>query len=205
MNPLLLIPPAALAAVMTPAPVVVLPPIMVAVPVVQPVAPARAPYAYALPTVPGLDNPAVTQDTLDATICNHKKYDRNGNVVAHGGFTWIHWQRPPTSYTNAIKKRLMVELNLPGNMSDYELDHETPIEAGGDPGGDPERAKLALWMQPYAGVYGARRKDRVETFIAEHMCPSKSGPATITLDEGRTALKTDWVAAYQKYIGPLPQ
>jgi hypothetical protein len=142
-------------------------------------------YAASLPTVPGVDNPAVTQATLATTICDKHRY---------GGFSWVHIQRPPTSYTDKIKRDLMVSLKLPGKASDYELDHAESIEAGGSP------TDLGnLWMQPYAGIYGARVKDRVETKIAHGICAG-----TIPLDEGRGALKADWIAAYRQYVGPIP-
>jgi hypothetical protein len=141
---------------------------------------APPPYASALPTVPGMDNPLVTQATLSTTICSKAK--------SKGG-TWIHNQRPPTSYTNKIKQNLMASLHLPGKISDYELDHEESIEDGGSP-----TSLQNLWMQPYAGTFGAR----VKTKISHLICAGK-----ITLDAGRTALKTDWVAAHLKYVGPI--
>lgn len=135
-------------------------------------------YAPFLPAVPGVDNPNVTQATIGSTIC-----------VAN----WTKTVRPPTSYTNRLKRQLMVSQHLPGKASDFELDHFLSIEDGGSPD-SPDN----LWMQPYAEPYGARTKDKVETRIHALICKGK-----ITLDEGRNALRTDWVAAYRKYVGPL--
>lgn len=141
--------------------------------------PSTAPYAYALPTVPGVPNPAVTQDNIKSTVC------------VSG---WTKTVRPNDSYTGAIKVRLFQELHLTGTVSDYELDHEMSIEDGGSPD-----SLNNLWMQPYAGIYGARVKDRVETKMKTLVCAG-----TITLDTARTALMTDWIAAYRTYVGPIP-
>ena len=135
-------------------------------------------WAYALPTVPGVPNPNVTQDNIASTIC------------VSG---WTKTVRPPVSVTNKIKSDLMTRLALPGALGDYELDHEMSIEDGGSPDSLDN-----LWMQPYAGIYGARVKDRIETKMKTLVCNG-----TITLDTARTALMTDWVAAYHLYIGPI--
>jgi hypothetical protein len=143
-------------------------------------------YAASLPTVPGVDNPAVTQATLATTICDKHRY---------GGFSWVHNQRPPTSITNAEKFAAMDRIGIPRSQAKlYEWDHAASIEDGGSP-----TDLLNLWLQPYAGIYGARVKDRVETKIAHGICAG-----TIPLDEGRGALKADWIAAYRQYVGPIP-
>ena len=148
-------------------------PLLQLVPLAQAIDPAHLPY---LPTVPGLPNPLVTQDNIQSTIC------------VSG---WTKTVRPPTSYTNKIKRALMRSLQLPGKASDYELDHELSIEDGGDPS-----SPLNLWMQPYAGPWGARTKDKIETHLKTLVC---SG--AIPLAEAQHELMTDWVASYQARIG----
>jgi hypothetical protein len=161
----------------------------------DPLAPLPPPYAAFLPTVPGAINPAVTRENLAQTLCNHQHYDRQMRPVKKGGFTWIHWQRPPTSYTNAIKFALMDKAGIPRSQSAlFELDHAASIEDGGDPS-----SPLNLWLEPYTGPYGARVKDRIETFLAHRICDG-----TVDLDEARHELLTDWVEAYTARIGPLP-
>jgi len=135
-----------------------------------------APYAAFLPTVPGAINPAVTQANIHQTIC------------VSG---WTKTVRPPTSYTNKIKRNLMVSLHLPGKASDYELDHELSIEDGGDPS-----SLLNLWMQPYAGQWGARTKDKIETRLKTLVCKG-----AITLATAQYELQTDWIASYKTRIG----
>ena len=138
--------------------------------------PAHLPF---LPTVPGAINPLVNQGNIASTIC------------VSG---WTKTVRPPTSYTNKIKRTLMLTLHLPGNAADYELDHEMSIEDGGDP------SSLAnLWMQPYAGPYGARTKDKLETLLKRLVCKG-----TIPLAEAQHDLMFDWIEAYTARIGPLP-
>ena len=134
---------------------------------------ADLPY---LPSVPGLVNPAVTQDNIKQTIC------------VSG---WTKTVRPPLSYTDAMKRHLMATQRLPGKLADYELDHEMSLEDGGHPS-DPRN----LWMQPYAGQWGARKKDKVETLLKTLVCKGK-----ISLAEAQYELQTDWVAAYQLRIG----
>jgi hypothetical protein len=146
---------------------------------VDQLAPLPPPYAAFLPTVPGAINPLVNQGNIASTIC------------VSG---WTKTVRPPTSYTNKIKRTLMLTLHLPGKAADYELDHEMSIEDGGDP------SSLAnLWMQTYAGPYGARTKDKLETLLKRLVCNG-----TIPLAEAQHELMFDWIEAYTARIGPLP-
>ena len=133
-------------------------------------------YAVTLPPVPGKANPAVNQNNIKQTIC-----------VAG----WTKTVRPPASYTNKLKLQQMKALGLPGPPSLYEEDHLQSIEDGGDPV-DPSN----LWPQPYAGKWGARTKDRIETLLKRLVCNG-----TITLDEAGRELRTDWVAAWLARIG----
>lgn len=133
----------------------------------------------AMPSVPGVINPAVTQDNIATTIC------KNG---------WTKTIRPPASYTTKLKKAQMAAAHLPGDASMYEEDHFIPLEAGGNPT-DPGN----LWPQPWDGPHGAHKKDVIETKLKRLVCAK-----TITLVAAQTAIRTDWVAAYRKYVGPLP-
>jgi hypothetical protein len=59
-------------------------------------------------------HPAVTQETIGATIC------------VSG---WTKTVRPPVSVTNAAKRRLIQELEIPEELLvDFELDHWMPID-----------------------------------------------------------------------------
>jgi hypothetical protein len=133
----------------------------------------------AMPSAPGVTNPAVTQDTIDTTIC------------VSG---WTKTIRPPASYTTKLKKAQMASLNLPGDPKQYEEDHLISLEIGGNPT-DPGN----LWPQPWDGPHGAHKKDAIETKLKHLVCSGQ-----IKLADAQTAIRTDWVAAYRKYVGPLP-
>lgn len=129
------------------------------------------------PTVPGAMNPAVTAATLGQTIC------KSG---------WTATVRPPVSYTNGIKNRLL-QGQADKNPAHYELDHLVSIELGGSPA-SPDN----LWLEPYAGPCGARTKDRIETTLKRLVCTGK-----LSLTDAQSAITSDWTAAFRRYIGPL--
>jgi hypothetical protein len=78
---------------------------------------------------PGVINPDVTQATIESTIC------------VRG---WTRTIRPPTEYTNELKRRQMREYGLGGSTTDYQEDHLISLELGGHPT-DPRN----LWPEPY--------------------------------------------------------
>ncbi len=128
-------------------------------------------------TTPGATNPAITQATIGQTICNP------------------HWStksiRPPASYTTALKRQQMRAWGLPGTTSEYEEDHLISLEIGGAPR-DPRN----LWPEPYAGVWGAKKKDALENRLHRLVCA-----ATITLADAQHAIATDWIVEYLRRIG----
>lgn len=133
----------------------------------------------------GAVNPNIHQADIRRTLCNPSWSTKS--------------IRPPSTYTNSLKKSQMELYGLTGPTSDYEEDHLISIEDGGDPR-DPRN----LWPEPnHLDVQGydlgAKTKDKLENVIHKLICSGK-----ITLPEGQEMLRNDWVAAYQKYIGPLP-
>lgn len=70
--------------------------------------------------------------------------------------------RPPTSYTNAIKRKWLISFKLPGTISDYELDHLMPLGLNGHP-----RDVRNLEMQPWSI---ARLKDVDENRLRKDVC-----------------------------------
>lgn len=110
-------------------------------------------------------NPAVTQETIGATIC------------VPG---WTKTVRPPAALTNAIKRRLIRELEIPDELlTDFELDHRIPLALGGAPA-DPRNLELQPWDE-------AGEKDQIEARLARAVCASKIG-----LDEARQRIWSDW-------------
>jgi hypothetical protein len=127
---------------------------------------------------PGAVNPDVTQENILDTIC------------VSG---WTKTIRPPTSYTNRLKKQQLKEYGRADpNMKLYEEDHLIPLELGGHPK-DPKN----LWPEPWDGDMGARRKDVLEHFLKRQVCSFK-----IPLRQAQEEIAVDWEAAYKKYIKP---
>jgi hypothetical protein len=96
---------------------------------------------------PGVLNPDVTQATIASTIC------------VRG---WTRTVRPPTDYTNDLKRRQMREYGLAGDPSGYQEDHLISLELGGHPT-DPRN----LWPEPYPR---AARVDRIENDLNAAVC-----------------------------------
>jgi hypothetical protein len=130
-----------------------------------------------LATVPGAVNPNITQ----AQLCDPSFHTST--------------IRPPSSFTDKLKFKLMDEAGIPRAKSpDYELDHLISLEIGGAPA-DPNN----LWLEPYAEPRGAHDKDRLENELHKLVCAGK-----LPLSEAQHDIATDWVATYRKLIGPLP-
>lgn len=114
---------------------------------------------------PGALNPDVTQDTIAQTIC------------VSG---WTATVRPPTSYTDSLKRQQMAAYGAAGTPADYEEDHRVPLAVGGAPT-DPRN----LWPEPLAA---AKLKDQVEVRTQRAICD-----ATTTLADGRAIfLRGTW-------------
>lgn len=138
---------------------------------------ASSVFAQGITPPKGAINPNVTQANINQTIC----------VTG-----WTKTIRPPVGYTNKLKaKQLQDPAYTDENPRDYEEDHLISLEIGGSPD-----SLNNLWPQPYAGDWGARKKDVVETRLKHLVCSGK-----VTLKDAQTAISTDWVAAYKKYVG----
>src|SRR3954466_1145991 len=109
--------------------------------------PSRGPYHADPARTPGVLNPDVTQQNINATIC------------VHG---WTKTIRPPTSHTNALKEKQMGEYGVGGSTSDYQEDHLISLELGGHPT-DPRN----LWPEPYPR---AARVDAIENELNAQVC-----------------------------------
>jgi hypothetical protein len=96
---------------------------------------------------PGVLNPDVTQANIRSTIC------RKG---------WTSTIRPPTSYTNDLKRKQIRQYGELGSLSDYQEDHLISLELGGHPT-DPRN----LWPEPYPR---ATDVDRMENELNAEVC-----------------------------------
>jgi hypothetical protein len=99
---------------------------------------------------PGVLNPDVTQANIRSTICRHG---------------WTSTIRPPTEYTNDLKRKQMRQYGLAGSLSDYQEDHLISLELGGNPT-DPRN----LWPEPYPR---AADVDRIENELNSEVCSGK--------------------------------
>ncbi len=99
---------------------------------------------------PGALNPNVTQANIRQTIC------------AQG---WTRTVRPPTTYTNELKRTGMRAYGLTGKTSDFQEDHLISLELGGDPT-DPRN----LWPEPYPR---AAEVDKIENQLNAAVCSGK--------------------------------
>ncbi|MET8953571.1 hypothetical protein ACWEO4_30890 [Streptomyces sp. NPDC004393] len=120
---------------------------------------------------PGALNPDVTQSTIGSTIC------------VSG---WTATVRPSTSYTNALKKKQIVEYGYSDtSTSDYEEDHFVPLELGGAP-----KSELNLWPEPHYGDETSGDKDVVENKLKKAVCAGE-----VSLSDAQDAIITDWTTA----------
>lgn len=70
-----------------------------------------------------------------------------------------------------------------------EIDHLISLEIGG------ADVKENLWPQHYSEPLGAHEKDHLENTLHRLVCAG-----TITLDEAQTAIRTNWVDAFHRYV-----
>jgi hypothetical protein len=156
----------------------VVPPDLTNTPIVPTVPPGDVPYLPNPAWQPGVYNPDVTQETIQATIC------------VSGYSAKI---RPPVSYTDKLKVQQIKQYGYSDtNKADYEEDHLIPLGVGGHPK-DPKN----LWPQPrYSTPYNASVKDTLENTLHDLVCSGQ-----VPLDTARQAMATDWVAAYRQYVG----
>jgi hypothetical protein len=135
---------------------------------------------YSLPDLhctPGALNPAVTQNTIDSTIC------RSG---------WTSTVRPPESVTEPEKLASMAAYGDRGSASAYEYDHDVPLELGGAVN-DPRN----LWPEPdystHAGFY-LNPKDHLERALNRLVCDG-----SMSLSRAQGLIASNWVSAYHRY------
>jgi hypothetical protein len=108
---------------------------------------------------PGVLNPDVTQANIRSTICRHG---------------WTSTIRPPTEYTNDLKRKQMRQYGLTGSLADYQEDHLISLELGGNPT-DPRN----LWPEPYPR---AADVDGIENELNSEVC---SGELTLAQAQQR--------------------
>jgi hypothetical protein len=116
-------------------------------------------------------NPAVTQATVAQTIC------------VRG---WTATIRPPSSYTEGLKRQQIASEHLPGRLGDYEEDHRMPLELGGAPSDQTN-------LSPESPA-SPNPKDHDESSLREEVCAGR-----LTLDTAQQQLVGKWLAPYPGY------
>jgi hypothetical protein len=125
------------------------------------------PYARPDPAcTPGALNPAVTQGTIDATIC------------VPG---WTDTVRPAESITEPEKAASMAAYGDTGSTSEYEYDHFVPLELGG-----ATNDARNLWPEPEASP---NPKDAVEDQLRQSVCDRQ-----IPLAQAQREIARNWTA-----------
>jgi len=119
--------------------------------------------------ITGEADPAVTQATIHQTICvpNYTMHVR--------------------AVTEADKKFV---IKRDGTTQPVEVDHLISLELGGTNNRDKN-----LWAEAYAGDYGARKKDVVETALHRLICAA-SDPMPLAV--AQKCIVSDWIACGKK-------
>jgi hypothetical protein len=121
---------------------------------------------------PGALNPAVTQGTIDQTIC------------VRG---WTRTVRPSERVTRVEKRASMAAYGNTDSLSTAEYDHLVPLSLGGAVN-DPKN----LWPEP---TPSPNPKDELELRLNELVCDGR-----LPLAAAQQAIASDWAAAYRRYV-----
>jgi hypothetical protein len=149
---------------------------------------ARGHGLFVLPDprcTPGAIDARVTQANIAHTICKAG---------------WTDTVRPPESVTEPIKRALIRAYGdyAGRHLSRYELDHDIPLELGGDPGSTADTRNLwpeVDYSSVASGSYDRNPKDRLEYALNRRVCRGQMSLAT-----ARRLITSDWVSAYRSYV-----
>ena len=133
-----------------------------------------------------LPDPTLTPGAIDPQLTK--------DVLCAKGFTTKNYRMT----TNATKIAVYHAYGLDGPNAGYcdgpqgcEIDHLISLELGG------ADVKENLWPQQYdSQPWNAHLKDRLENTLHRAVCAG-----LIPLDQAQTEIRTDWIAAYKRYIG----
>lgn len=126
---------------------------------------------------PGATYPDVKQSTIEYTIC------------VSGYASSI---RPPVSYTEPIKFKLMEAYGFTDSPSNYELDHLIPLEIGGSP-----LDVRNLWPESHYTTPNSYDKDGFENYLHDQVCSGKMDLAT-----AQNEIATNWVKYWEAAGSP---
>lgn len=121
---------------------------------------------------PGKADPSVTQDNIDSTIC----------VSGYASSV-----RPPVSFTEPLKFRLMDAYGYTDSARNYELDHLIPLEIGGSPT-DVQN----LWPEPHYTDPNSYDKDGFENYLHDQVCSGN-----MDLQTAQNEISTNWAKYWE--------
>jgi len=133
-----------------------------------------------------LPNPSITPGTPLASI--------DLGTLCQSGYT-AQVRDVPQSVKDQVYRNYGINANNQGfcqGPQGCEVDHLISLEIGGS------NDITNLWPQPYFGATNAHNKDQLENKLHSLVCAQ-----TITLQEAQQAISTNWIDAYNKYVGPL--
>ena len=129
---------------------------------------------------PGVADAQVTEGNIKETICK----------ATH--FSWTEGHMPPKSFLEGIEKdQLKAYGYADENLKHYQMDHLIPLSLGGS-----ATDTKNIWPQQLIAQWSARRKDFLEETLHEKVCKGELG-----LKDAQEQIRTDWIAAYKKYLG----
>jgi lysozyme family protein len=103
------------------------------------------------------------------------------------------WGTDRRFVSEAMKRHVFAAYGIAwSKRAAYEVDHKIPRSLGG------ADDVLNLWPQPWAGEWGARKKDRLEVKLGTLVCTGQ-----ISLGAAHSAIRENWVAAYRRFVEPL--
>lgn len=90
-----------------------------------------------------------------------------------------------------LKHLVYEEYGINSRGKHYEIDHLISLELGG------ADVRANLWPESYdTEPWNAHVKDRLENFLHREVCEGR-----IPVGEAQREIATDWIAAYEKYLG----
>jgi hypothetical protein len=93
----------------------------------------------------------------------------------------------PQSEKDQVYQEYGITSRAPGS---YEVDHLISLELGGS------NSISNLWPESYTGDWNAHIKDKLENKLHDLVCNG-----TLDLKSAQQQIATNWIAAYQQYLG----
>lgn len=137
-----------------------------------------------------MDCRAELQIKPDSRLTPGEAVTTDTHVICRAGYS-----EQARNITDAEKRQVFRLYGIgPQNARRYEIDHLISLELGGS------NAVRNLWPQPLGTLpYNAYRKDELENKLHELVCSGE-----LPIRQAQVEIAADWVAAYNKYLGPLP-